>query len=57
MQPLLVSVNEARRLLGGLGRTKFYEILNQRQLTAVKIGRRTLVRVDSIHRYLDSQQV
>ncbi len=47
MEPLAVSINEAARALG-LGRTSIYAMIADGRLEAVKIGRRTLVRVESI---------
>jgi excisionase family DNA binding protein len=48
MEPLCISVPEAMRLLG-VGRTKLYELINSHHLRVVKIGRRTLISVASIH--------
>lgn len=39
----LVSVADARAMLGGIGRTKLYELLARGDLSAVKLGRRTLL--------------
>lgn len=47
MQPETVSVAEAARLIG-LGLTKTYELINAGELHSLKIGRRRLVRVESI---------
>lgn len=47
MEPVLCSIPDAARALG-LGRSKVYELLAQGQLTAIVIGRRRLVRVESI---------
>ena len=38
----------------GLGRTKIYELINAGKLKTVKIGRRTLVRADSIRQLLEA---
>lgn len=48
MDPITVSVDEARKALG-IGRTKFYQLVGQGRLKTLKIGRRTLVLVASIH--------
>lgn len=45
--PRLVSINEACALLG-LGRSSVYRLIGDGQLEYAKIGRRTLVRVESI---------
>jgi excisionase family DNA binding protein len=52
VEPLTVTVAGARSALG-IGTTKLYELINEGQLRTVKLGRRTLVRTDSIHALLD----
>jgi excisionase family DNA binding protein len=54
MEPIATSINEAARALG-LGRTSVYLLIRQGRLEAVKLGRRTLVKVESIRRLLDRQ--
>lgn len=49
MEPEVVSVAEARKMMR-LGPTKIYEMIGSGELASVKIGRRRLVRVDSIRR-------
>ena len=48
MEPLTVTVAGARNALG-IGTTKIYELIGEGHLQTVKIGRRTLIRIDSIH--------
>lgn len=48
MEPITVTVAGARKALG-IGTTKIYELIGHGQLQTVKIGRRTLIRTDSIH--------
>ena len=48
MEPLTVTVAGARKALG-IGTTKIYELIGEGQLRTVKIGRRTLIRTDSIY--------
>ena len=48
VEPLTVTVASARSALG-IGTTKIYKLINEGQLKTVKLGRRTLVRTDSIH--------
>jgi excisionase family DNA binding protein len=43
-----MSIADAAKAIG-LGTTKTRELVNSGQLKIIKIGRRTLVRVDSIH--------
>jgi excisionase family DNA binding protein len=50
---LAVSPAKGAALLG-VSRTKFYELLNE-EIPALKIGRRTLVRVADIQKFLDSK--
>ena len=47
MEQLLLSIPEAARVLG-IGRSKLYEIMAGGELDTVTIGRRRLVRADSV---------
>ena len=49
-----VSVIEACEFLGGIGVTKFYELVRRGDLPIVKIGRRSVVLVDDLENYLVS---
>ncbi len=51
---LAVSINDTAKALG-LGRTSIYQLIAEGKLEAFKLGRRTLVRVDSIRRLVDAQ--
>lgn len=51
MRQLLDEPN-ARRELGGIGRTKFYELLANGELRSVKVGRRRLVPANAIVEYV-----
>jgi excisionase family DNA binding protein len=53
MDPVTVTVDGARKALG-LGNTKIYELIGNGQLKTVKIGRRTLVKIDSIRALVDA---
>ena len=46
-EPYLMSIDDARRALG-IGRSKTYELISQGRLLTVNIGRRRLVRIDSV---------
>ena len=48
----LLDKKQACQALGGLGFTKFYELLKTGELTAVKIGNRTFCKSSEIQRYL-----
>lgn len=52
MEPLTVTVAGARMALG-IGTTKIYELIGEGQLRTVKLGRRTLIRTESIHALLE----
>lgn len=47
MEPLAISVNDAAKALG-VGRTTIYVLIKSKDLETVKIGRRTLIKMDSI---------
>jgi excisionase family DNA binding protein len=53
MQPIVISINETAKALS-LGRTSIYALINEGRLDAVKLGRRTLIKVESIRRLLDA---
>lgn len=48
MDRIALSIKEAGRTIG-IGRTKFYGLINEGSLKTFKLGRRTLVTVASIH--------
>jgi excisionase family DNA binding protein len=47
MDPITTTI-EGAKAATGLGKTKLYELIAEGRLQAVKIGRRTLVKTDSI---------
>ena len=50
----LVSVDEARKLLGGRGRGRIYELLKQGSLESVMDGGRRFILTDSIFAFVES---
>ena len=54
MDPLTTSINDTAKALS-LGRTSIYALIREGRLETVKLGRRTLVKIDSIRRLLDGQ--
>ncbi len=50
---ILHPVEEARHLLGGIGVTKFYELVACGDLELVHIGRRSVLTDTEIRRYVD----
>lgn len=47
MERIAVSIEEARYAIG-IGRTKIYELIKEGRLKTFKLGRRTLIKVESI---------
>jgi excisionase family DNA binding protein len=54
MEPLAVSINDTAKALG-LGRTSIYAMIGDGRLEAFKLGRRTLVKAESIRRLVATQ--
>ena len=54
MTPLLYNETEARRMLGDIGRSKFYELIQQGKITPTKIGRRTFFTATELDRFVTS---
>lgn len=46
----------ARTYLGGIGRTKLYELTGSGELRSVKVGRRRLWPTDALREYVDHLQ-
>lgn len=44
----LVPVPEAMETLGGIGRTKFYDVVNAGELVKVNIGSRSFITAESL---------
>jgi excisionase family DNA binding protein len=55
METLAISINNAAKVLG-LGRTSIYAMIGDGRLQAFKLGRRRLVRVDSIRRLVAASE-
>ena len=54
-EPLLLTLEEASQRLGGLSRTKLFELMREGQLKPVKIGRRTFLTLDVLRRFVSDQ--
>ena len=50
---LLYSKTDARRLLGGIGNTKLWELVTEGRLNQVNIGRRSFITAESLCAYVD----
>lgn len=55
MEPIVTSINEAAKALN-LGRTSIYALINEGRLEVVKLGRRTLVKTESIRKLIDDAE-
>ena len=53
-EPLTYSIKEASRL-SSIGKTRIYELINAGELKVTRIGRRTLVRADSLRALLNPE--
>lgn len=49
----LVSIPEARQVLGGIGHTTVYELIKKGEIDKVNIGRRGFVTSESLEAYMD----
>lgn len=50
--PLAYSVADAIQV-SSIKRTKLYALINEKKIEVVKIGKRTLVKADSLHRLIN----
>lgn len=50
---LLIPYHEALALLGGIGRTKFHEVIDNGEIVRVKIGRRGFITAKSLAAYVE----
>jgi excisionase family DNA binding protein len=53
-QPLGYSINQACAVTS-LGRTTIYDLIAKRQLDVIRIGKRTIVKADSVRRLIDGE--
>ena len=54
MEPLAYSINDTAKALS-LGRTSVYALIGDGRLEAFKLGRRTLVKAESIRQLINGQ--
>lgn len=50
---ILVPMTQAQEMLGGIGKTLMYELIDARKVQRVKIGRRSFVTVASLNSYTE----
>lgn len=55
MTPITLTIDDTRKFMG-LGKTKVFELIAEKKLETVKVGRRTLVVTDSIKSFVASLQ-
>lgn len=53
MAERLLDEAEGRHMLGNLGRTKYFELIKAKELRSVKVGRRRMVPVSEVQRYIE----
>jgi excisionase family DNA binding protein len=54
LEPFALSINDAAKSLS-LGRTSIYALIRDGKLEAVKLGRRTLIKMASVRRLLGDE--
>ena len=54
-EPLLLTLEEASQKLGGLSRTKLFELMREGHLRPVKIGRRTFLTLEVLRQFVSDQ--
>ena len=52
--PRLHDVPTSRKILGGIGHTKFYDLVGSGQIKLVKIGKRSFCTDDELARYVEA---
>ena len=57
MEPLLVREPEARKALGGISRTKLWELSSSGQLESIKIGSARLFPVDALRKFVNERRL
>ena len=50
----LYPIPEARELLGGIGHSTIYRLVNEGHITKVNIGRRGFITAESIEAYIET---
>lgn len=52
MEKVVLSIKETANILN-LGRTSVYHLIKERKLDTIRLGRRRLVKIDSVHRLIE----
>jgi excisionase family DNA binding protein len=53
---ITVRVPEALTMIG-LGRSKFYELINDGEIEIIKVGKATLIVVESLHSFVEKRRL
>lgn len=53
MEPLALSIPDARKALGSVGKSTIYRLINAGKLTKAKIGNRTVITTASVKALLE----
>ena len=53
LKPIAYSIDEACRVTS-LGRTRLYELINEGVIARRKVGKRTLIPAESLHKLLEN---
>jgi hypothetical protein len=53
LSPLAMKVDDFRRLMGGISRSHFYQLVAQQKIRVVKLGNRTIVPISEAKRLLE----
>ena len=51
--PIVVSAKDAQRILA-VGNSKFYQLVAEGKIRRIKIGRRSVFRLEDLHQFVDS---
>ena len=54
LTPIAISVSEAARLLG-VSRPKVYQLMQQDELPSFKVGTRTLIPMEDLHKWVTAR--
>ena len=54
LEPIAASINDTAKALS-LGRTSIYALIKEGRLDTVKLGRRTLIKVESVRRLIETR--
>lgn len=55
MEPIALSINDTAKALS-LGRTSIYALIREGRLEAIKLGRRTLIKAESLRRLVEGRE-